>query len=341
MSAKDTIRDLEFAAGLARRKPFQVLVQVTNRCNMTCSFCDFWPNPAPKSEELTAKDYARISDELRELGCFLVSIEGGEPLARNDLTDIVRAFGKHHLPVLFTNGWLVTRDIARELWDAGLAHANVSIDYATAKRHDDKRGQDGATERAWQAIDHFLATAPHGARGHQVHVMTVFMKDNQGEMGTLFDQSKARGVGHQVTLLSLGGARRGKNGPDALPDPDAARALAALVKKTPHVRFFRSYFDEVAAFLRGTEFHGCRAGVDTFNIDHVGNVSPCIEKIDQSVGSVKTDRLSTLYARLADANQKLATCNDCFTACRGFSHALGAGRSAANLIDLGTRMRRA
>ena len=43
-------KDLSFALGLLQKKPFQVLVQVTNRCNMRCSFCDFWPNTAAKTE---------------------------------------------------------------------------------------------------------------------------------------------------------------------------------------------------------------------------------------------------------------------------------------------------
>src|SRR3954463_8925019 len=100
-------KDAKFATGIAMRRPFSCLIQVTNRCNMQCSFCDFWPNAAPKREELTLADFQRIADELRELGCFLVSIEGGEPFIRQDLTEIVRAFAKHHVPALFTNGWYV------------------------------------------------------------------------------------------------------------------------------------------------------------------------------------------------------------------------------------------
>jgi MoaA/NifB/PqqE/SkfB family radical SAM enzyme len=159
-------------------------------------------------------------------------------------------------------------------------------------------------------------------------------------MEPLFAQSAAHGVSHQVTLLSLGGARRGNTGVDTLPDEAAARRLAALVERTPHVRFFRAYFDDVAAFLAGRSFSGCGAGRDTFNIDHVGNVSPCIEKIGENVGNVKTESMKTLYEKLTVANAALSTCNDCFTACRGFSHELGPGRSAQNLLDLGTRMRR-
>jgi len=70
-------RDLRFAAGIAMRRPFQALVQVTNRCNMKCSFCDFWPNGAPPKEELTVEEYRRIAGELRGLGTFLISVEGG------------------------------------------------------------------------------------------------------------------------------------------------------------------------------------------------------------------------------------------------------------------------
>ncbi len=44
--AAELKRDASFALGILRRRPFQALLQVTNRCNMTCGFCDFRPNGA-------------------------------------------------------------------------------------------------------------------------------------------------------------------------------------------------------------------------------------------------------------------------------------------------------
>ncbi|MBI3890780.1 MAG: hypothetical protein HY303_04545, partial [Candidatus Wallbacteria bacterium] len=44
LSPRELRRDLGFAAGLLLGRPFSCLLQVTNRCNMRCSFCDFWPN---------------------------------------------------------------------------------------------------------------------------------------------------------------------------------------------------------------------------------------------------------------------------------------------------------
>ncbi|MGC4095257.1 MAG: radical SAM protein [Polyangiaceae bacterium] len=330
-------KDMRFALGLLQKKPFQVLVQVTNRCNMRCSFCDFWPNPAPKGEELTLADYRRIAAELAELGCFLVSIEGGEPLIRKDLEGIVEAFAGRHIPALFTNGWYVDPARARSLFDAGLVHASVSIDYADPQKHDQKRGLDDTTARAWRAIDTFRASAPRG--GLQVHVMTVLMESNQDELEALLQQSQEHGVGHQFTLLATDGYRRARQGVDRLPSAEALERCRELFERYQHVRFFSDYFDTAARFVRHEALPGCRAGLQSFNIDHVGNVSPCIERIDETVGNVKQSSLRDLHNTLRHKHHEIADCQRCFTACRGFNQAMGNGGSVKSWLELGTRMR--
>lgn len=330
-------KDLSFALGVLQKKPFQVLVQVTNRCNMRCSFCDFWPNPAPKGEELTLADYQRVARELAELGCFLVSIEGGEPLVRKDLEGIVAAFAEYHIPALFTNGWYVDEARARSLFDAGLVHASVSIDYASAERHDHKRGLGDATLRAWRAVDTLRQAAPRG--GLQVHVMTVLMRSNQDELEALLEQSRDHGVGHQFTLLATNGYRRGQSDADQLPSAEALESLSQRFERFPHIRFFSDYLEEAAAFVDNRRLPGCRAGLQSFNLDHVGNVSACIERIEESVGNVKQVALTELHRRLATRHAEIATCQRCYTACRGFNQALGDGGSLKSWRELGTRMR--
>lgn len=333
---KALLRDAKFTAGLVARKPFSCLVQVTNRCNMQCSFCDFWPNPAPKKDELSVADYERVAAEMAALGCYCVSIEGGEPMVRSDLVDIVRAFARKHVPVLFTNGWYVTEKNARALWDAGLTQASVSIDYPDAERHDAKRGVKGTTARAWRAVEILRDTAPRG--GRQVNVMTVLMDDNHASFPELVAQTAAAGVGHQITLLSVSGYRRGK-GPDRLPPPSAVADLESLFARNPHVRFFASYFDGMRAFLSGGEMPACTAGRQSMNIDHVGDVAACIERIGQPVGNVKRESVRALVDRLRDEEAAVSRCQDCWTACRGFQQALADGGSIAAFRDLATRMR--
>ena len=327
-------RDLAFAWTIARQRPFSALLQVTNRCNMKCSFCDFWPNGVHPRQELTLDDYTKLETELTELGCFLISIEGGEPLVRPDLVEIVRTLSRRHLTVLYTNGWFVTPDLAGQLFDAGLTQVGVSIDFPDARRHDEKRCLAGAFDRAWHAVDLLRDAAPH--QGRQVHVMTVFMDENRGDLEALLRQSAEHRVGHNITLLSTGGYRRGEGG--AWPAEPVSEELLRLWKAWPHFRVFREYLKLFDPFLQGGPMPECRAGAQGFNIDHVGNVSPCIEKIDEIAGNVREESLSTIHARLREP-PGVRGCQKCLTLCRGTTQLLGGGGQAGAWRDLTVRMR--
>jgi MoaA/NifB/PqqE/SkfB family radical SAM enzyme len=327
-------RDLRFAIGILRRRPFQVLLQVTNRCNMQCSFCDFWPNGVAPREELTTADYERVAEELSGLGTFVVSIEGGEPLLRPDLVEIVRVFGRRHIPLLYTNGWHVDEPLARQLWDAGLAQAGVSIDYASAARHDARRKLAGAYSRAWRAVETLRGTAPHA--GRQVHVMTVLMRDNTAELDALLQMSARAGVGHCATLLSSNGFRRAPGA--EMPSLSEAQSVARAWAAHPHFRMFGDYMRRIPAFVAGGEMPACRAGVQGFNIDHVGNVAQCIEKIDRPFGNVRQEPLAAIHARIVAA-EPARGCQECWTACRGFNQALADRGTLGTWRDLAGRMR--
>src|SRR3954471_16626214 len=95
-------------AGFVRKRPIHCIVQVSNRCNLTCGFCSFWERPAHRRDEMTVDDFEIISAKLAEGGAMVVSIEGGEPTLRPDIADIVRAFARYHHPIMFTHGGLMT-----------------------------------------------------------------------------------------------------------------------------------------------------------------------------------------------------------------------------------------
>jgi radical SAM protein with 4Fe4S-binding SPASM domain len=302
---------------------------------MKCSFCDFWPNGVPAAEELTLADFQRVAAQLAELGCFLVSIEGGEPFVRQDLLDIVAAFGKKHLPVLYTNGWFVDADRARRLFDAGVANVGVSIDYPDPERHDAKRGLRGAWSRAVAAVETLRAAAPDAQK---VHIMTVLMQDNQHDLPALLELSKRLGVAHCATLLSTKGFRRGGDAIDRPPDAAVVAGFPALWERYPHFRVFREYLELMEPFVTGLAMPTCRAGAQSFNIDHLGNVAPCIEKIDRVQGNVRREPLAAILARMRDLDE-VARCQDCWTLCRGNSQAMGGRPSLASWRDLALRMR--
>ena len=300
--------------GFVSERPIHCIVQVSNRCNLSCGFCAFWENPAERKDEISTAEFEAISAKLSEAGSMILSIEGGEPTLRPDLVDIVRAFARHHHPIMFTNGWKITDRLARDLWAAGLTQVGVSIDYASASKHDAHRGLDGTFDAAWRAVDILRATAPHG--GRQVAVMTVVMHDNAAEIEELLRSSRAHGVNHQVTLISTGGGGRHDHA-QTLPSPGTGAALLALKKQYPHFIAFSGYLEAVDRFLAGNVRTPCWAGERFLNIDHLGEVSPCIEKLHLSAGNIRREPWAAISQRLRSF-EEVKTCTACMTSCRGF-----------------------
>jgi len=316
--------EIRFANTIVMRKPFQCLLQVTNRCNMRCRFCDFWPNHVSRKEELTIEDYRKLSKDLSRYGSLLMSIEGGEPMVRDDLAELIEIFAEHHLPILFTNGWYVNDELAKLFFANGLHQVGVSIDFSTAQKHDGFRGVSGAFDKAVAAVEMFKRYAPR--KGAQVHVISVLMRDNEDDIEGLLKLSASLGVGHQLTLLSNNGYRRTES--VALPERLSADYLLTLRKRYTHLRTFSDYLRHIETFLHHqtenrvdnsvVDLPSCSAGLQSFNIDHIGNVSACIEKIDKSVGNIKSDSIFECVQRLSNLDQ-VRGCQDCWTLCRGMT----------------------
>ena len=300
--------------GFVRKRPIHCIVQVSNRCNLTCGFCSFWERPAHPRDEMTVEDFEIISAKLAEGGAMVVSIEGGEPLLRPDAVAIVRAFARYHHPILFTNGWRVTESLARELWDAGLTEIGVSIDYATPERHDAHRGAKGTFATAVRALRLLRDAAPHGSR--QVTIMTVIMRDNVEELESLLRLSQEHGVSHQCTLLSTHGDGRGESG-YTMPAPGLGAKLLELKARYPQLITFSGYLEALDRFLEGNVRTPCWAGERFLNVDHLGEVSPCIEKLHLRAGNLRREPWSVIAERLRSF-EEVRGCTDCYTSCRGF-----------------------
>src|SRR2546428_7133842 len=74
----------------------------------------------------------RRVDNLAELGPWVVTISGGEPLLHPELDDIIRRIRRHGIIAgLITNGYLLTGDRIERLNRAGLEWLQISIDNVT------------------------------------------------------------------------------------------------------------------------------------------------------------------------------------------------------------------
>src|SRR5260370_31824112 len=71
-------------------RPYALLAEITYRCPLHCPYCSN-PTQAGNDQELTTDEWTRVIREAAALGVLQIGFSGGEPLARRDLPDLVRA----------------------------------------------------------------------------------------------------------------------------------------------------------------------------------------------------------------------------------------------------------
>jgi PqqA peptide cyclase len=109
--------------------PLRALIaEVTHRCPLHCVYCSNPLEMQCRSDELSTADWLSIFHQAREMGVLQLHLTGGEPLARSDLTELVRAArGAQLYSNLITSGVGLDERRLDELIEAGLDHIQLSF----------------------------------------------------------------------------------------------------------------------------------------------------------------------------------------------------------------------
>ncbi len=331
-----------------QRRPV-VVWNTTKQCNLYCSHCYAGADSAAADGELTTAEGKDLLDDLADYGVPVVLFSGGEPLVREDLTELVAYAADCGLrPVLSTNGTLLNRHRARELRDAGLAYAGVSVD-GLPERNDRFRGQDGAFESALNGI---RACQEAGLKTGLRYTITAMNEpDLEGVIDLLSDEGVDRFCFYH---LDYGGRGAEISDVDLTPSErrDAVRRLCDLTREY-HDRgeeietllvgnyadagFLVEYAREELGADRAERIYGYLrrnggdpAGERIADVDYQGNVhltqfwqGYSLGNVrDRPFGAIWDDESNPLLARLRERREHLADrCADCqyLDICRGGS----------------------
>lgn len=138
-----------------RERPFVLIWELTQACELACKHCRADATPTRHPEELTTEEGKQLLDDARRFGKNqLVVLSGGDPLARDDARGLV-AYGtdiglQMTLTPSGTNS--LTPKRVQRLADAGLRRFAVSIDGGSAAAHDEFRGEPGSFAQTRDAI---------------------------------------------------------------------------------------------------------------------------------------------------------------------------------------------
>lgn len=280
--------------------PMAVNMEVTYLCNATCDFCDYWKTK--RSGKLGDYDYVAA---LRKLNPLAVTLTGGEPMINKQLPDAVRRI-KDCLGFVYigmvTHGSLLTAEKAMALWEAGLDHISISLNYI-GPQHDGERGIDGLYE-------HISTLVPQLTdRGVNVIFNTVIMRDNMEHVVPI--AHLARSMGAKVSYSCYSDYKNGNE--THLVDPGHTERLESVIEELIYQKSRLGnivnsawYLRRIPDYFRDALPGSCTAaGKWLVQLTPDGNVKPCAE-------------LPVLsgYADFKRVSKKI-DCNRCWYSCRG------------------------
>src|ERR1700691_6315130 len=108
--------------------PLALIAEITHRCPLHCVYCSNPLEMISRNEELATADWLRVFREAAELGVLHLHLTGGEPLARQDLTELIEGARRSRLYTnLITSGIGLSRERLSQLVEAGLDHIQLSF----------------------------------------------------------------------------------------------------------------------------------------------------------------------------------------------------------------------
>jgi AdoMet-dependent heme synthase len=171
--------------------PHVVAWNLTRRCNLECAHCYISAGPHESAtSELATAECRRIVDELLAVNpAPMVILSGGEPLLREDLTEIAAyAAGKGATVVVGTNGTLLSDERIAALKDAGVRGVAVSVDSLRPTYHDNFRHGKGSLADTTAALGRLRA------QRLDFIVQTTATKGNRAELERLAAWSADQGA---------------------------------------------------------------------------------------------------------------------------------------------------
>ncbi|HUQ95111.1 MAG TPA: radical SAM protein [Bryobacteraceae bacterium] len=128
--------------------PF-LFISVISSCQLRCQGC--WVDVDKPSAKIALEDMNRLLNEAKARGNSYFGILGGEPFLHPQLMDIFAAHPDCYFQV-FTNGQMITNEVARELRRVGNVTPLISVEGSTIVS-DERRGRLRVLSKTMEGIE--------------------------------------------------------------------------------------------------------------------------------------------------------------------------------------------
>jgi radical SAM protein with 4Fe4S-binding SPASM domain len=259
--------------------PLTVMLEVTNRCNLSCKHCEVVEDG---KEAMSLREIEGLLSDLSSAGVLSLPLTGGEPTLRADLEKIVEAAKRQRFMVeIKTNGTSLSYSRIDDLVAAGLDRVDVSLYHANPKAHDRFVGITGAWLSTITALRRFRD------KGIMTRVGIIAMNWNTEAVPDLLDLCEKEEFEYVVDC-QIAPRQDGSNDPCY---------LAASGDQVTRMMVDDRLLDPKALqsrLQRDPESPICNAGRGLAYIRQNGDLLLC-PRIHQSIGNVREVSFSELW----------------------------------------------
>jgi len=298
-------------------------LELSRVCNLRCIYC-YSGAGQPLQDELRWDELQDVLDQAAGLGAKrIIVLGGGEPLAWPRCLELVRSIRARGLAVdLFTNGTLLTRQLAQDLFDLQVSPV-IKCNSLREDVQDLLAGREGAYGEIMQGLAHLQAAgypAPHLPLG----VQTVICRQNLDELPELWRWIRRQDMTPYFETLTIQG--RAKEHLELEVSPAELQALFEELARLDETEFGQRWTPRPP--LAGLS---CQRHAYTCTITVHGDVLPC-PGVNLPVGNVRKEPLaqvlqnSQVIRDLRNIRETIkGVCRDCEDAhecygCRGMAY---------------------
>lgn len=244
--------------------PYTILLSPTMRCNLNCRGCYASSYPK-KHEDMPIEVFDKIISEGKELGIYFYTILGGEPFLVFDSISEMATKHSDCLFQLFTNGTLITDEIAEKIRDLKNVVVAFSVN-GTREETDDMRGT-GVYDRVLESVKKMRER--NLMYGISLVLTSVNYTTFMSRDFLKFWEDQGVVFGWNFLFMPVG------------PNPDLS-LMPTPMQRVTFGEFIKEYREQEPLYLMdfwadAPSVHGCIAGGRRYlHITNKGDIEPCI-----------------------------------------------------------------
>lgn len=250
------------------KSPYLIVISPTMKCNLKCIGC--YAGEYQQEQGLDFETVDRILKEAKEkLGIYFVTVSGGEPFVWPHLFDMFKKHNDMYFQ-LYTNGTLITKDVAKKLAEVGNVACAISVE-GFEKETDDRRST-GVYNKVLEAMNNlkqegvlfgYSATPTKSNSDILASEEFVDFYINKGCSYGWYFQYIPIGLKPDVSLMAT---------------PEQRQHLREQLKKFRNTKniFFGDFWND-GPFVCGCMAAASRSGSGSyFHINCNGDIEPCV-----------------------------------------------------------------